>query len=162
MNIVLHMWVSPGEFSHRCDFGMPISECNAAASHAKKSWVTAATTIPSSYVKCFMRTNRTMSRAETAKGNCFDFFFLKKRSREIWLKVGASYPSWVDHAFRSSSGSRWVHDEQRMAERKLLKLQLRKRVALATPRRQEIINEFTATAQKPQENIHQGFPVFLG
>lgn len=73
----------------------------------------------------------------------------------MWFRFNGgqrvSYPGRVDHAFRSSRGARRVHDEQRMTERQLLKLQLRKLVALATTRRQEIIYKY-AEKEKPDRN----------
>lgn len=62
-----------------------------------------------------------------------------------------SYPSRVDHTFRSTRGSRGVHNEKRMTEWKLLKLQLRELVALTTARCQEIIYVYTVDVLKERE-----------
>lgn len=54
---------------------------------------------------------------------------------------GVSHPSRVDHAFRSARRARGVHDEERVAERKLLKLQLGQLIQLIATRRQEVVDE---------------------
>lgn len=52
------------------------------------------------------------------------------------------HPSRVDHAFGSPGGAWRVHDEQRMAEGKLLKLQLRLLIQLVATRCQEVVDEY--------------------
>lgn len=47
----------------------------------------------------------------------------------------------MDHAFRSAGGAGGVHDEERVAEWKLLELQLRQLVQLVAARRQEVVDE---------------------
>lgn len=51
------------------------------------------------------------------------------------------HPSRVDHAFRSARGARGIHDEQRMAERKLLELQLGQLMQLVAAGSQEVVDK---------------------
>lgn len=57
----------------------------------------------------------------------------------------------MDHTFRSPRSSRGVHDEQRMAEWELLKLQLRKLVQLATSGCQKVIYKYTKMVTEKKE-----------
>lgn len=54
---------------------------------------------------------------------------------------GVSHPGRVHHAFWSARGARGVHDEQRVAERKLLELQLGQLIQLVAAGRQEVVDE---------------------
>lgn len=67
------------------------------------------------------------------------------------MELNVSYPSRVNHTFRSTRGTRRVHDEQRMIKRKLLKFQLGKLVGLTTSRSQEIIYKYTAEMNETEE-----------
>lgn len=61
----------------------------------------------------------------------------------------------MDHTFRSPRSARGVHDEQRMAEWELLKLQLRKLVQLATSRCQKVIYKYTKMVTEKKEKSDQ-------
>lgn len=53
----------------------------------------------------------------------------------------------MHHALRSARGAGGVHDEERMAERKLLELQLGQLIQLVAARRQEVVDEDAEEAE---------------
>lgn len=62
------------------------------------------------------------------------------------------HPSRVDHAFGSARGARGIHDEQRMAERKLLELQLGQLIQVVAAGSQEVVDEHAEKVEDGSEH----------